>query len=115
MRTNDRRIRWMLVASLTALAAACTLNPQPIPPGLTEKSSDGPDAGAPFAGAASDASTTTNPSDPNREGGVAEADASPPSPLLDAGVQPSDAGADATLDAGADATGVASSDGGDAG
>jgi len=92
MRRRSHILGAVLAVALAAVGVACSLNPQPYPPGNTFVADDsGADAGAPFGndGSSGDAGTG--------------ADASPPP--KEAGSDSGDAGSDATTDAG---------DGGDA-
>jgi hypothetical protein len=97
---------WLLAAvASTLLVAACSLNPQPLPPGNPDGSTVGLDAGkegAPFfddAGGSLDAEVDAQPP-PTGDGG-ADADAGEASDASeDASLDASDAAADAADDAG---------------
>lgn len=94
---------------LVAAAAACSLNPQPLPPGANFKGEDAGDFGPPQG--EHDGAPLPN--------GTTTADAAappPPAPEKDAGglapkdASPADASSDAPLDAAADAASDAATD-----
>ena len=82
------RLGWVLaVIGALALVGACSLNPQPIPPGETDGTSQGADGGGPNA--------TTG----NGDGGNGSADATIPFQADDAG-DAGDSGDEDAADAG---------------
>lgn len=85
----------LVVASFGALAAvaACTLNPQPLPPGDPDTATGPSSSSGGFAGGGSRSD----------EGENADSTNSPPSPISEGGAPKGDAATDATEDAGADA------------
>lgn len=107
------RLRLLPGASLALFvaAAACDLNPQPLPPG--EQPDGGNSETVPGGGSSSTGSSSGGP---NGTTGSSDAGTSPPFGLGDAGALAADAAlADAALDGAADGSTDAALDAGDAG
>lgn len=92
----------LLVGVLVAAAQACSLNPQPIPPGADERSG-GEFSSDASASARADGGTSMPPAQGADSGNGENMDAAPPIPAVDGGVDGLDAAADAPTDAPIDA------------
>ena len=110
MRSPSWRISFAVTVCAVTLAAACSLSPQPLPPGETYdggKASPGPTTPIPSEGPAD--GSAFNPQD-----GGQRADGGGPVPGMDAGNGSPDATSDADAGAG-DADASDAGDGGEAG